>query len=194
MKKMKLVFLFVALFAVAGSIAAYFPIFPKDKLGMETSFYAFSVPGLNGGDTIRMKDYEGKYVLCVNVASKCGYTPQYKELQELYEKHSDRLVVIGFPCNQFLMQEPGSEESIATFCEKNFGVTFPMTEKIRVKGGDQHPLYSWLTHKEQNGVADAKVSWNFNKFLISPTGAWLGHFASSVSPLSEEITSLLEKE
>lgn len=190
---MKLVVVVVAVLVLAGSLAAILPFTKKDRLGMETSFYAFSLAGLDGGDTIRMQDFEGKFVLCVNVASRCGYTPQYKDLQALYEKYADKLVVIGFPCNQFMMQEPGSEESIATFCEKNYGVTFPMTEKINVKGANQHPLYSWLTHKEQNGVDDAKVSWNFNKFLISPEGKWLGHFGSGVSPLDEEITAFLGK-
>jgi glutathione peroxidase len=144
------------------------------------------------GVPMKMSDFEGKYVLCVNVASKCGYTKQYKPLQELHEKYQDQLVIIGFPCNQFLNQEPGSEEEIAEFCEKNYGVSFLMTEKIKVKGEDQHAIYSWLTNKSLNGVADAKVSWNFNKFLISPKGEWLGHFESKVDPLSDEIVNLFQ--
>jgi glutathione peroxidase len=157
----------------------------------DSAFHEFEIAGLLG-DQLNMGDFAGKYVLCVNVASKCGYTPQYEPLQQLYEQHQDKLVVIGFPCNQFLGQEPGEADQIATFCEKNYGVTFPMTEKIKVKGKEQHPIYAWLTQKELNGVADAKVSWNFNKFLISPDGEWLGHFASGVDPLSEEIVGKLK--
>lgn len=164
---------------------------PRNMEKLPHSFYDFSIAGING-DTMHMSDFKGKYVLCVNVASKCGFTPQYKPLQELYDKYQDKLVIIGFPCNQFLGQEPGSEEEIASFCELNYGVTFPLTEKIDVKGAGQHPIYSWLTHKELNGVDDAKVSWNFNKFLISPEGEWLAHFPSKVEPLSEEITGRLK--
>jgi glutathione peroxidase len=155
------------------------------------SIYDFSLNGLEGG-TVNLADYKGKYILCVNVASKCGYTPQYKGLQELYAKYKDKLVVIGFPCNQFLGQEPGSSEEIAAFCEKNYGVTFPLTEKIDVKGKNQHPLYQWLTNKAQNGVADETVKWNFHKFLISPEGKWLQAFSSGVEPTDAEITSLIK--
>lgn len=155
------------------------------------SFYDLSIAGIEG-DSIHMKDLRGKFVLCVNVASKCGFTPQYKPLQELHEKYQDKLVVIGFPCNQFLGQEPGTEEEIAAFCERNYGVTFQLTEKIDVKGKDQHPIYTWLTNKEFNGVADATVGWNFNKFLISPEGEWLAHFPSKVDPLSEEVLGYLK--
>ncbi len=159
--------------------------------GIPRSFHELSLNGIDG-EPLHMKGYEGKYVLCVNVASRCGFTPQYKSLQALYEQYEDKLVVIGFPCNQFLMQEPGTEEEIASFCELNYGVTFPLTEKIKVKGSSQHPIYAWLTQKQLNGVADAKVSWNFNKFLISPEGEWLAHFPSKVEPLSEAITKYLK--
>ncbi|MCB0583713.1 MAG: glutathione peroxidase [Phaeodactylibacter sp.] len=162
---------------------------PPSKL--PASFHELTVTGIDG-EPIQMKAFSGKYVLCVNVASKCGFTPQYKGLQELYEKYQDKLVVIGFPCNQFLMQEPGNEEEIATFCEVNYGVTFPLTEKIKVKGSGQHPVYAWLTQKELNGVSDAKIGWNFNKFLISPEGEWLAHFPSKVEPMSEEIETYLQ--
>lgn len=155
------------------------------------SFFDLSVNGLDG-NPIQMHDFEGKFVLCVNVASKCGFTPQYEPLQALYEQYQDKLVIIGFPCNQFLMQEPGDAEQIAAFCEQNYGVSFPMTEKIKVKGKTQHPVYAWLTNKAQNGVADAKVSWNFNKFLISPEGKWLAHFPSKVDPFSDEIVRYLK--
>ena len=156
-----------------------------------SSFHDFEIAGLMDGQ-IKMSDFEGKYILCVNVASKCGYTPQYAPLQELFDQYQDKLVVIGFPCNQFMRQEPGSAEDIAAFCERNYGVSFPMTEKIDVKGKEQHPIYAWLTQKAQNNVSDAKVSWNFNKFLISPEGQWLAHFPSGTDPLSDEIVGYLK--
>lgn len=172
-------------------MSAFKPVATPSNAENNTSFHSFSINGLLG-DQVNMSDFKGKYILCVNVASKCGYTKQYKPLQSLYEQYGDKLMIIGFPCNQFLGQEPGTAETIASFCEKNYGVTFPMTEKIQVKGKNQHPIYAWLTSKEQNGVADAKVGWNFNKFLISPEGKWLGHFGSGVDPLSEEITGKLK--
>ena len=162
----------------------------KDK-AISDSFFDLEVAGIEG-DTLRMSDFEGKYILCVNVASRCGFTPQYEPLQALYEQYQDKLVIIGFPCNQFLGQEPGTEEQIATFCQRNYGVTFPISEKIKVKGKEQHDIYTWLTDQNFNGVANAKVSWNFNKFLISPKGEWLAHFPSKVDPLSEKITGYLE--
>lgn len=152
------------------------------------TFYDHTVTDIYG-EELSMADFKGKYVLVVNVASKCGYTKQYEPLQQLYEENQDKLIVIGFPSNQFLGQEPGTEEEIVAFCEKNYGVTFPMTSKIDVKGKDQHPIYEWLTTKALNGVANEKVSWNFNKFLISPEGKWVAYFDSKVEPLSEEIVS-----
>ncbi|MBM3448575.1 MAG: glutathione peroxidase [Bacteroidetes bacterium] len=156
------------------------------------SFYDLTYTTIDG-KSASMVDFKGKYVLCVNVASKCGYTPQYKQLQALYEKFQDRLVIVGFPCNQFLGQEPGSNEEIVTFCEKNYGVTFPLADKLDVKGKNQHAVYQWLTNKTLNGVSDGNVKWNFHKFLISPSGEWLGEYASGVDPLGDEITSKLVK-
>lgn len=155
------------------------------------SLHDFKIAGLNN-DSIDFSAYAGKYVLCVNVASKCGYTPQYKGLQELFTKYQDKLVIVGFPCNQFLGQEPGTPEEISDFCEKNYGVTFPLTEKIDVKGKNQHPIYTWLTSKEQNGVQDENVKWNFHKFLIGPDGKWLAAFSSNVEPDSQEIAKYLK--
>ncbi|MFT4679963.1 MAG: glutathione peroxidase [Flavobacteriales bacterium] len=156
-----------------------------------TSFYDLSVGGIDG-EEIKMDQFKGKYVLCVNVASKCGYTPQYKQLQEVYEQYGDKLVILGFPCNQFLKQEPGTSEDIATFCEKNYGVTFQLTEKIEVKGKNQHPVYQWLTSDELNSVESNKVKWNFHKFMVSPEGKWLGSFSSSVVPNDPSIIDLIK--
>ena len=164
---------------------------PSNPIPSDTSFYDLSIEGIEDG-TIRMSDYQGKYVLCVNVASKCGYTPQYKDLQALYEQYQDKLVIIGFPCNQFLNQEPGSAEDIVSFCEKNYGVTFPLTTKIDVKGAGQHPVYQWLTTQELNGETEHTVKWNFHKFLVSPEGKLIGSFPSKVNPMSEEIVNLLQ--
>ncbi len=155
------------------------------------SFYELEIRSLTD-EPLDLSAFKGKFVLCVNVASKCGFTPQYESLQSLYDQYQDKLVIIGFPCNQFLGQEPGTPEDIASFCQKNYGVTFPMTEKIDVKGKEQHPVYAWLTQKQYNQVADADVSWNFNKFLVSPDGEWLAHFPSKTDPLSEEIVHYLK--
>ena len=156
------------------------------------SIYDYKIKALNSEEYIHLSDFDGKYMLLVNVASKCGYTYQYEDLQKLYDQHKDRLVIIGFPSNQFLFQEPGTEVSIGEFCQKNYGVTFPMTTKIKVKGSKKHPIYQWLTDKELNGVSDYSVSWNFNKFLVSPEGKLLGHFQSSVKPFDEQITKHLK--
>jgi glutathione peroxidase len=156
---------------------------------MAQSFYDFKVTDING-EEFEMSSLKGKRVLIVNTASECGYTPQYKTLQELYEKHGgDKFVIIGFPCNQFGGQEPGSNEEIKSFCEKNYGVSFPMMDKVDVKGDDVHPLYNWLTEEDLNGVDDARVSWNFNKFLIDENGNWVAHHGSGKSPMSDEIVA-----
>lgn len=135
------------------------------------SLYDFTVTDLYG-DTFNMADLKGKKVMVVNTASKCGLTPQYKDLQALYEKYQDQnFVIIGFPANDFMQQEPGSNEDIATFCEVNYGVTFPMMAKIVVKGEGMHPLYQFLTRKSLNGLQDNEVEWNFQKYLINEEGA-----------------------
>jgi glutathione peroxidase len=130
--------------------------------------------------------------MIVNVASKCGFTPQYKDLQELHELYGEKLMIIGVPCNQFMGQEPGDAEEIATFCERNYGVTFQMTEKVDVKGKDQHPMYTWLTQKSENGSQDSEVKWNFQKYIISENGELLGVFGSKVNPMSEEIQAFFK--
>jgi glutathione peroxidase len=157
---------------------------------VKDNIYKFKVEGLTGG-TIDFATFKGKKILVVNTASQCGYTPQYKELEALYEKYKDKLVIVGFPANNFGGQEPGTNTEIKTFCEKNYGVTFPMAAKISVKGDDTAPIYKWLTQKSENGVLDAEIKWNFNKFLIDENGNLVAYFPSKVTPLSEEITSKL---
>ncbi len=155
------------------------------------SLYDIEVQGIEG-NPIDWEPLKGKFLLFVNVASECGFTGQYAALERLYQEFSDRLVVIGAPCNQFGGQEPGSEEEIQEFCSREFRVTFPMTAKLKVKGSAAHPLYRWLTRKELNGVRNSRILWNFHKFLISPGGKLIGSFASTTSPESRKITSLLK--
>ncbi|HHP7240474.1 MAG TPA: glutathione peroxidase [Cyclobacteriaceae bacterium] len=156
-------------------------------MAQKTSFHDFEIKKLNSDETLMMSEFKGKYILAVNVASECGYTPQYEELQKLSKKYENQLVVIGFPSNQFGGQEPGSESVIQSFCKANFGVSFPMTTKIDVKGKDQHEIYQWLTQKEKNGKDDYVVTWNFNKFLINKNGQLVSYFPSSVNPLDASI-------
>ncbi len=162
----------------------------KSITNSQPTIYNFKVEGLEGG-TINFASFKGKKILIVNTASKCGYTPQYTELEELYEKYKDKLVVIGFPANNFGGQEPGTNADIKEFCTGTYHITFPMASKISVKGDDMHPLYQWLTSKEKNGVLDAEIKWNFNKFLINEKGELVAYFGSKVKPMSEEITSKL---
>ena len=163
-----------------------------NTLSAQKTFYDFNVKDIDGKD-VNLSDYKGKKILVVNVASKCGLTPQYEDLQKLYETYGgDDFVIIGFPANNFLGQEPGSNEEIKTFCVKEYDVTFPMMSKISVKGSDQHPLYAWLTQASENGVADAKVTWNFQKFLIGEDGQWLTFFSPKVQPLSKDIVNWLK--
>ena len=160
--------------------------------GTPTTIHQFKIEALNSDEIIDFSEFKGKKILVVNVASKCGFTPQYEGLEKLYREYGDQLVVVGFPCNQFMFQESGSEETIAAFCQKNYGVTFPITTKIKVKGSSQHEIYKWLTTKELNGLNDFKVSWNFNKFLIDENGKLLAHFPSKVKPMDEEVTQYLD--
>jgi len=157
------------------------------------SIYDFQVTTIDG-DSLTLKEYQGKLLLIVNVASKCGFTKQYEGLQELYERYKDKgLVVLGFPANNFLNQEPGTNEEIKNFCSTTFNVSFPMFEKISVKGKDIHPLYQFLTDKKTNPEFGGKISWNFNKFLISKEGKITGRFGTRKKPLDQEIIDLIEK-
>lgn len=156
------------------------------------SIYEFSIKSLDGTKTIDLSTYKGKKMLLVNTASECGFTPQYKGLQELHDLFSDSLIIIGFPCNQFGGQEPGNSEKIQNFCTEKFHVTFQMTEKIDVKGKDIHPIYSWLTQKSKNGSIESEVKWNFNKYLVNEDGILTNYYGSSVEPMSEEILSVIK--
>lgn len=142
------------------------------------------------GKEFNLADLKGKKVMIVNTASECGYTPQYKGLEELYQKYKDQnFVIIGFPCNDFGAQEPGTNAEIKAFCSKNYGITFPLMDKISIKTS---PIYQWLTSKEENGVLDATVKWNFNKFLIDEKGNVVKYFSSKVEPLDPQITGWIE--
>ncbi len=151
------------------------------------SLHDFTVISLEGKD-FDMSQLKGKKVLIVNTASKCGHTPQYEGLQELYEKYGgEGFVIIGFPANNFLRQEPGTNEEIREFCSINYGVSFPMMSKISVKGKDMHPLYQWLTKKELNGFKDSSVKWNFQKYMVDEEGKLVGMLSPKTKPLSQEI-------
>lgn len=162
----------------------------KKSTPKANGIYQFKVKTIDGKE-ITLEKFKGKKMLIVNVASECGYTPQYKDLQALYEKYKDKLEVIGFPANNFGGQEPGTAPEIKSFCSKNYGVTFTMMEKISVKGDDMHPLYKWLSTKSENGVTDDAPKWNFSKYLLDENGKIIKFFPSRVSPMSDEITSLL---
>ena len=157
-----------------------------------TSIFNIPINSLEG-KPVDFNEFKGKYMLFVNVASKCGFTRQYKALQELSDKYGNELVVIGLPCNQFGNQEPGTAKEIQDFCDLRFGVSFPLTEKIKVKGSGQHPIYQWLTKKQLNGKKNSKVHWNFQKYLVNPKGELVDIFFSTTSPLSKKITRYFHK-
>jgi len=141
---------------------------------------------------IQLSEFKDKYILFVNVASKCGFTPQYKDLEKLHQEYNDKLVVVGVPCNQFGKQEPGNSDEIQEFCKVNYGVSFLITEKVDVKGPNQHPLYSWLTSKKLNNKKSSSVKWNFQKYFISPEGEFIDYFFSITKPTSSKITNPLK--
>ncbi len=158
------------------------------------SFHDFTVETI-AGDQFDLSQLKGKKVLVVNTASKCGFTPQYADLQKLYEQFGgDKFEIIGFPANNFLRQEPGTNAEINEFCTVNYGVTFPMMAKISVKGNDMHPVYQWLTRKEENGVMDSTVKWNFQKYLIDEEGKLVDVVYSKENPLSEKIVRWITSE
>jgi glutathione peroxidase len=155
-----------------------------------TSVYDFKVAGLEGNE-IDMAQFKGKKILIVNTASKCGLTPQYEQLQQLYTKYKDKLVIVGFPANNFNQQEPGTKTEIAEFCKKNYGVTFPMADKVSVKGDDIAPIFKWLVDEAaKKGIKDP-ISWNFTKFLVDEKGQLVTVFAPKTTPMSPEILKYL---
>ena len=157
-------------------------------------FYDYTMDNIDG-EQVQLSQYKGKVVLVVNVASKCGLTPQYEDLQKLYNEKKDQgLVILGFPANNFAGQEPGSDDEIQSFCQKNYGVTFPMFSKISVKGNDIDPLYQFLTEKAKNGVLDSEVKWNFQKYLINKNGELVDMIEPRKSVYDEEVLAKIEQE
>lgn len=158
----------------------------KNKMKALESFYGLSARS-NKGEIVSFEQYKGKKILLVNLASQCGYTPQYNELEKLYSLHKDKCIILGFPSNDFGGQEPGTDEEIAQFCKINYGVTFPLFHKDQVSGENKQPVYKWLTNKNKNGWNDEEPKWNFYKYLVDEEGNLTNIFSSSVSPASTEI-------
>jgi glutathione peroxidase len=181
MKYFQVIFLIIALNLISNT----------NKMEMNQSFYKLEINSISG-EKINLADFKGKKILFVNVASECGFTPQYEGLQELYELYKDKLMIIGVPSNQFGGQEPGTATEIQSFCKLNYGVTFLITEKVDVKGKNQHPLYSWLTKKENNGVKNSSVKWNFQKYLVDENGGFIDYYFSLTKPMSRKITKHLK--
>ena len=179
---MRLTFLFASFLFVLTSLSA-----------QTKTFHQFSAKDIDGKE-ISMDQFKGKKILVVNVASKCGNTPQYEPLEKLYQKYGpDKFVIVGFPANNFRAQEPGTNEEIKEFCSSKYHVTFPMMSKISVKGADMDPIYKWLTSKSENGVMDAPVTWNFQKFMIDEKGKLVGMVAPDVDPDTEKIINWIEQ-
>jgi glutathione peroxidase len=178
----------ILLVSCASSPAINFENFDESK-----TIYQFTVEDIYG-EPFNFADLKGKKIMIVNTASKCGLTPQYEELQSLYETYKGQdFIIVGFPANNFLSQEPGSNDDIVAFCQKNYGVEFPMMSKISVKGKDQHPVYQFLTQKELNGVEDSNVSWNFQKYLIGRDGKLEKVISPKTKPLSEEVINWIKE-
>lgn len=183
---------------IIGIITIVFSLFIVEStnkkpavMNANTSIYDISINDING-EPVDFSGFKGKKILIVNTASECGFTKQYADLEKLYETYNDKLVVIGVPCNQFGGQEPGTLAEIQSFCEVNYGVTFLLTEKVDVKGDNQHPLYKWLTNKELNGVKSSSVKWNFQKYLIDENGNYIDYFYSMTKPMSSKITKYVD--
>ena len=167
-------------------------IFTFSTSNAQESIYDVAINDISG-NPIDLNTFKGKHILFVNVASECGFTPQYAGLEELHQQFKEGLVVIGLPCNQFGEQEKGTEKEIQQFCTKNFGVSFLLTEKIEVKGEGKHPLYNWLTDKKINGKSSSSVKWNFQKYIVDGDGEFVNCFYSTTKPLSPKITSILKQ-
>lgn len=158
---------------------------------MGKTIYDFKVESLDGKE-INFADFKGKKILIVNTASECGFTPQYADLEKVYEEYKDKLVIVGFPANNFGGQEPGTNTEIGAFCQKNYGVTFPLAAKVSVKGDDTAPIFKYLTEKELNGVKNTTILWNFTKFLIDENGKLVDTFVSTTKPTDEAINKYLK--
>jgi len=169
-------------------------VFTNESKGQPPqSLYDLTIT-LNNGSSTPLATYKGKKILFVNTASDCGYTDQYDDLQKLYEENKDRLVIIGFPANDFKEQEKGSDEEIEQFCRLNYGVTFPLAKKTSViEGPEQHPVFKWLTDKNKNGWTSKKPSWNFSKYLVNEQGILINYFDPSISPTGKEVTEAIKK-
>jgi glutathione peroxidase-family protein len=164
----------------------------KSEANMENNFYSFTMNDIDG-EAVSLSQYQGKVILVVNVASKCGFTKQYSGLEQLYEKYKDEgFTILGFPANNFLRQEPGTDSEIKSFCTTKYNVTFPMFSKISVKGKNIHPLYEYLTSPEENGEFGKPIKWNFNKFLIGKDGETINRFPSKTVPMDAQIIEALE--
>ncbi len=174
------------------AILIIFTLIASITVNAQQTFHDFKIKTLSGDD-FDMSSLKGKKVMVVNTASKCGNTPQYKDIEALYKKYKDKgFVVIGFPANNFMNQEPGTNEEIAEFCEVNYGVTFPMMDKVSVKGKDQHQVYAWLTEKAKNGKMDSEVKWNFQKYLINENGELVGVLQPKENADSEKVINWIE--
>ncbi len=165
-------------------------LFVSTSSSAQESIFDIKINDINGSP-INLNSFKGKYIMFVNVASKCGFTSQYTALENLYQKYREDLVIIGLPCNQFGGQEPGSESEIKEFCLKNYGVSFYLSEKINVKGSNKHKIYKWLTDKNLNGRSSSSVKWNFQKYLVDRQGNLITYFYPTTDPMSTKITSIL---
>lgn len=191
LKIMKYLFVFILFIIISCGTPTTSSRPNNASMTTKASFYDFKLKSIDGKE-IDFAQFKGKKVLLVNVASKCGLTPQYEGLQKLHEQYGSKLVILGFPANNFMGQEPGSNEEIAGFCQKNYGVSFQMFEKISVLGEDQHPLYQWLTKKDLNGWNESKPDWNFAKYLVNENGELIKFFSARTQPMSEEILSTIK--
>jgi len=189
---MKNILIAIALISLSGIACAQNTKEIQTPVQNQKSIFAFTVQTIEG-ENVSLEKFKGKKILVVNTASKCGLTPQYKDLESLYKKYGgEKFVIVGFPANNFLSQEPGSNEDIKAFCTKNYGVSFPMMAKISVKGDDIAPIYKWLTQKSENGKLDSEVKWNFQKYLIDENGQLVDVVNPKDSPTSEKIINWIE--
>ena len=193
-KNIPIISILITLFIVYSISSLYGISWFKNKddiSGLSKNLYQYSAIDING-NTVTFEQFKGKYILIVNTASKCGFVNQFGQLQKLYEMYKDKLVVCAFPANNFIWQEPLSNEEIIKFCNNNYNITFPLFEKISVKGNNKHPIYKWLSNKELNGQIDKEPSWNFCKYLLDSEGKLMHYFGSNVEPLSSQITIILD--